>query len=73
MKLYELKKNSLFTLDETPQIPVDAPNGIPNIIYKLHNLDGMYSYVTDAMNNVHHFAAWTKVTPYEDTSIQAVP
>lgn len=72
-KLYELKKYSLFTLAEDPQIPVDEPEGIPNVIYKLINIDGMYSYITDARGNVYHFAAWTEVTPYENSSVQAVP
>jgi len=53
MKLYEVKRNTLFTLVDDDRI------------YNLHNIDGMYSYVTDAMNNVYHFAAWTEVEPYE--------
>jgi len=73
MKLYELARHSLFTLNEIPDIPVSSPKGIPDVIYKLRNLDGMYSYVTDARGDVYHFAAWTEVTPYEDTSVQAVP
>jgi len=60
MKLYELKRNTLFTLTSDDRI------------YKLHNLDGMYSYVTDAMNNVYHFAVFTEVEPYENSSIQAL-
>lgn len=60
MKLYELKRNTLFTLVDDDRI------------YNLHHIDGMYSYVTDAMNNVYHFAAWTEVTPYDNHSIQTV-
>jgi len=30
--------------------------------YKLHNIDGMYSYITDTEDRVYHFAAWTEVT-----------
>lgn len=72
MKLYSLPKNSLFTLSENPTIPVDSPSGNPEVIYKLHHIDGMYSYVTDAMNNVYHFAAFTEVEPYDNHSIQTL-
>jgi len=60
MKLYELKRNTLFTLVGDDRI------------YNLHHIDGMYSYVTDAMNNVYHFAAFTEVEPYDNHSIQTV-
>lgn len=60
-KLYELKKGSYFTLKEQPQVPPAAPLGDTKKKYKLHNLDGMYSYITDNKDNVHHFAAWTEV------------
>jgi len=69
MKLYELPNHSLFVLSESPKVPPDAYEGIPNIIYKLRNIDGMYSYVTDAFNNVYHFAAWTEVEPYDSNSL----
>ena len=47
MKLYELKRNTKFTLDgET---------------YMLDHIDGMYSYCLDAKGNVVHIAAWTEV------------
>ena len=69
MKLYELPRRSLFTLSEDPQIPPDANEGIPNVIYQLGSIDGMYSYVTDAFNNVYHFAAWTEVEPYDSNRL----
>jgi len=69
MKLYELPKYSLFTLAENPTVPVESLSGKPDVIYKLKNIDGMYSYVTDAMNNVYHFAAYTEVEPYESISV----
>ena len=51
MKLYELPRNSWFTInsDET------------NVKYFLDHIDGMYSYCTDVKGNVLHFAAWTEV------------
>lgn len=69
LKLYELHHGDCFTLDEEPTIP---PNHIPvgrnmNIVYTLHHIDGMYSYVTDVDKNVYHFAAWTEVNPVNNT------
>lgn len=60
MKLYELPRDTWFTLEENPDI---APNSWEPVAdrYKLHNIDGMYSYVTDEEGNVYHFAAWTEV------------
>lgn len=63
MKLYELKRGNLFTLEEEAQMPQDILMGIDtDEVYKLHNIDGMYSYVTDKNGHVYHFAAWTEVT-----------
>ena len=60
MKLYELQRGTWFTLAETPEIPPSAQKPVAGR-YKLHNIDGMYSYVTDEDGNVYHFAAWTEV------------
>jgi hypothetical protein len=65
MKLFELPRRSLFTLSENPRVPVNANEGVPNVIYRHSHIDGMYSYATDAFNNVYHFAAWTEVEPYD--------
>lgn len=60
MKLYELPRESWFTLYESPQIPPEAPEPVCKR-YKLRNIDGMYSYIIGEDNNVYHFAAWTEV------------
>lgn len=51
MKLYELPRESYFTIngDETKQM------------FFFKNIDGMYSYCLDMQNNVMHIAAWTEV------------
>jgi hypothetical protein len=63
-KLYELPPNTRFQLLEQPKVP-PASNEVSDdlgVIYKLKNIDGMYSYCTDVeTNEVHHFAAWTEV------------
>ena len=67
MKLYELARNSMFTLDEQPHQPPDYPEEADTLKhYTLKNIDGMYSYVYDIYGNVYHFAAWTEVTPYDN-------
>lgn len=66
MKLYELKRGDLFTLEEQPVQPPDISDFvIDNFkVYKLQNIDGMYSYVTDQSGTVYHFAAWTEVSQH---------
>jgi hypothetical protein len=63
-KLYELPPNTRFQLLEQPKVP-PASNEVSDdlgVVYKLKNIDGMYSYCTDVeTNEVHHFAAWTEV------------
>jgi hypothetical protein len=61
MKLYELPRQSKFTLTETPYIPVDSNDYNPSDVFTLHNIDGMYSYCVDIDGVIHHFAAWTEV------------
>jgi hypothetical protein len=63
-ELYELERNTEFKLVEDPAVPPDALEIYINFgdTYKLHNIDGMYSYCTNVLTNkVHHFAAWTQV------------
>jgi len=65
-KLYELERNTRFKLAEDPTVPPASLEVTKdfNDVYKLLNIDGMYSYCIDVMTNeVHHFAAWTKVEP----------
>ena len=63
-KLYELPPNTRFQLLEQPKVPPDS-NEVSDdlgVVYKLKNIDGMYSYCTDVeTKEVHHFAAWTEV------------
>lgn len=61
MELFKLKRDDKFKLLEDPTIPPAAQHGEFNVEYKLHNIDGMYSYVTDSNGDVYHFAAWTEV------------
>jgi hypothetical protein len=64
-KLYELPPNTRFQLLEQPKVPPDSnevSDDLDGVVYKLKNIDGMYSYCTDVeTNEVHHFAAWTEV------------
>jgi hypothetical protein len=64
-KLYELPPNTRFQLLEQPKVPPDSnevSDDLSGVVYKLKNIDGMYSYCTDVeTNEVHHFAAWTEV------------
>lgn len=66
MKLYELHRGELFFLAEKPLEPPDITD-TPDInkLYKLNNIDGMYSHVSDTEGNVYHFAAWTEVKTYD--------
>ena len=62
MKLYEIEPRSLFRIvDDSIKIPMEAPDMVKEEIYKLHNIDGMYSYCTDNKGKVCHLAAWTEV------------
>ena len=61
MKLYNLYRGDRFKLLEEPTVPPVAPEGDMRKVYKLTNIDGMYSHITDDDGNVYHFAAWTDV------------
>jgi hypothetical protein len=73
MKLYELPPNTRFKLLEQPKVPPasnEVSDDLSGVVYKLKNIDGMYSYCTVVhaerctdveTNEVHHFAAWTEV------------
>jgi hypothetical protein len=63
-KLYELSPNTRFKLLEQPKVPPDSyeVSDDSGVVYKLKNIDGMYSYCTNVKTKeVHHFAAWTEV------------
>lgn len=63
-KLYEVPSGTLFKLAEDPQVPpvsLEVSEDL-GVVYKLKNIDGMYSYCANVeTNEVHHFAAWTQV------------
>lgn len=65
--LYDLDKGTYFKLAPTDvvQVPVDSDEFHLSGVYKFLGLDGMYSRSTDEHGNVHHFAAWTKVIPWQ--------
>jgi hypothetical protein len=72
-KLYNLPRNSKFRIiDPNITIPPDSPNVDYETVYKLHNLDGMYSYCTrDSIDELDktpvHIAAWTDVELLDKT------
>lgn len=53
MKLYELPRNSFFTLED------------PEVIYKLDHIDGMYSVCYTSEGDIIHLAAYTEVKPID--------
>jgi hypothetical protein len=65
--LYDLDKGTHFKLAPTElvQVPVDSNEFQFSGVYKFLGVDGMYSRSTDEHGNVHHFAAWTKVIPWQ--------
>lgn len=64
--LYELDKGTMFKL--APQDVVSVPPASEEFtmgdVYKFMGIDGMYSKCVDSNGTTHHFAAWTKVTPW---------
>ena len=58
MKLYELPRYSIFRIIDDD----------PSTKYKLHNIDGMYSYCTNIeTKEVTHVLAWQEVELIEIT------
>jgi hypothetical protein len=73
--LYNLERFKLFKLAEQPKVPPASLHVTPewNDVYKLHNIDGMYSYCTNVeTQEVHHFAAWTEVIPVKASSKDSI-
>jgi len=63
MKLYDLSDGLKFKLKEPTDCYV-APGSPPvelGTVYKLRNVDGMYSYCTDDEDNVYHIAAYSAI------------
>ena len=69
-ELYNLKRGDKFKLLEDPTIPPAAREGDVSNVYKLTNIDGMYSHVTDQYGRVYHFAAWTDVEKVDEAGKQ---
>lgn len=67
MKLWDLPRNSFFTIDADSlahcRVPPDAPGVAPGVVYRLGSVDGMYSDCTDSDGNVVHVIANASVTP----------
>jgi len=55
MKLYELPRNTKFTIDSDPEAGV----------FLLESIDGMYSRCYTSEGTLVHIAAYTVVTIYE--------
>jgi hypothetical protein len=57
MKLYELPRNSYFTFpdDNTKQV------------FRLNNIDGMYSVCYDMQDNLYHIAAFEEIEQFFPT------
>jgi hypothetical protein len=71
MKLYDLPRESYFTLIGDTQIPPEARRPNLDKTYKLGNIDGMYSYCSDNEGNIYHFVAWAEIEKVTDNdSIQ---
>lgn len=50
MKLHEVPKNSVVSIESTPDIP-----------FFFDHIDGMYSHCRELNGDVFHIAAWTDV------------
>jgi hypothetical protein len=70
MKLYELKRNTKFTLVDTPQVPPDCdPNDLgTGKVYTYTHVDGMYAPVKDLQGDTFYFAAWTEVITNDNST-----
>ena len=69
MKLYELKQGDKFKLLEEAYIPPDAKEGNAEGVYKLKNIDGMYSFCWGPDKEIYHFAAWTEVEQVKESTV----
>ncbi len=62
-RLYELSRGDRFkiTSDYRTDVPIGALEVNNAAIYKLHNIDGMYSYCTGEDGTVYHIPAIEEV------------
>ena len=65
-QLYEMEYGTHFKLapQDVIQVPVASNEFTTGDVFKFMGIDGMYSKCIDSNGVVHHFAAWTKVTPW---------
>jgi hypothetical protein len=65
-QLYEMEYGTHFKLapQDVVQVPVDSNAFATGDVFKFMGIDGMYSKCIDSSGVMHHFAAWTKVTPW---------
>lgn len=61
MKLYEVPRNTNIRVVSDVKVPPDASDIKPNDVLRFYDIDGMYSYCTNAEGEVVHLAAWTEV------------
>ena len=66
--LYDLDKGTHFKLAPTDVVSVPPASNEFHLtgVYKFLGLDGMYSRCLDEAGNLHHFAAWTNVIPWNE-------
>lgn len=57
MKLYELPRGSKFRILSGVAVPPGAPPVYEDVVYKLGNIDGMYSFCTNSNNEICHVLA----------------
>ena len=64
--LYEMEYGKHFKLapQDVIQVPPSSEAFTTTDVFKFMGIDGMYSKCIDSSGVMHHFAAWTKVTPW---------
>jgi len=63
-KLYNCNRGCTFRIIDTkfpPDYPPELVEELKKRTFKLHKIDGMYSYCTDDKGEVHHPVAWSEV------------
>ena len=62
MKLYELKRNDKFKINEkNVDVPPAAPTADHSVVYSYTHVDGMYAPCQGSDGERYYFAAWTDV------------
>lgn len=66
MKLYEAKKGQHFRIVADSKVPPGAATPESDLVLRLRDIDGMYSYCTDNKGRVYHPVAWSEIEIVED-------